>query len=251
MPSSLVFAALALAWIVVLVPMVARRRQEVRRTADSALAARVLRRGDAAMARARPEEVPAMPVASDRDNQEPSLDRRYRPGRGGFDPYAAELAARARYALRQRVVFGLLLTALASGLLAGFAMPVLWWLHAGVDLLLVSYLTYLRRQVHIEQDIRRRRLERARTRRAIESGRPQPSRPEASRPEAPRPEPHAPDNSHDATPPPRDEPAPAASAPLRPAVPPGAAIVDLDDEDPAFHDFDGDPPAPYRRAAGE
>ena len=51
MPSSLVFAALALAWLVILVPMVARRRREVVRTADSALAARVLdRRGGTASA---------------------------------------------------------------------------------------------------------------------------------------------------------------------------------------------------------
>src|SRR5262245_6164468 len=43
-PSSLIFAALAGAWLVVLVPMVAKRRREVVRTAESALAARVLRR---------------------------------------------------------------------------------------------------------------------------------------------------------------------------------------------------------------
>ena len=45
MPSSLIFAALAAAWLVVLVPMFARRRQEVSKTTDSALAARVVRRG--------------------------------------------------------------------------------------------------------------------------------------------------------------------------------------------------------------
>lgn len=45
MLSSLIFAALAAAWLVVLVPMFARRRQEVSKTTDSALAARVVRRG--------------------------------------------------------------------------------------------------------------------------------------------------------------------------------------------------------------
>ena len=177
MPSSLVFAALVLAWIVVLVPMVARRRQEVRRTADSALAARVLRRGDAAVARARPEEVPAMPAKPDHDEDyrgydQPQRDRHYRPGRGGYDPLAAELAARAKYAFRQRVVVFLLLAALATGLAGALVLPVCWWAHGGVDALLVAYLAYLRRQVRIEQEIRRRRLERARTRRAIESRRP-------------------------------------------------------------------------------
>src|SRR5829696_1125191 len=112
MPSSLVFAALALAWLVILVPMVARRRREVVRTADSALTARVLHRGghpgrragtDPAAGPLRREEVPmSEPMGGE-------ADRRYRPGRGGFDPEAAELAARARYGFRQRVVLGLLL----------------------------------------------------------------------------------------------------------------------------------------------
>src|SRR5829696_7078280 len=141
MPSSLVFAALAVAWIVVLVPMVARRRQEVRRTADSALAARVLPRGGVLPAgpgaRVRPEEVPDM---SETAYDEEPRQRRYRPGRGGFDPHAAELAARAKYAFRQRVVFGLLLTALATGLLAGLALALAWWAHGATDAILVSYL---------------------------------------------------------------------------------------------------------------
>src|SRR4051794_14599551 len=45
MPSSVIIVALAAAWLVVLVPMVARRRQQGARTADSALAARVVRSG--------------------------------------------------------------------------------------------------------------------------------------------------------------------------------------------------------------
>ena len=44
MPSSVVFAALVLAWLVVLVPVVARRRQMVPRYADADLSARVLPR---------------------------------------------------------------------------------------------------------------------------------------------------------------------------------------------------------------
>ena len=225
MPSSLVFAALAMAWIVVLVPMVARRRQEVRRTADSALAARVLRRGGATGARVRPpEEVPDM-------SDEPYQDepRRYRPGRGGFDPHAAELAARAKYAFRQRIVLCLLLTALASGLFAAFAVPVAWWLHGGADLLLVSYLVYLRRQVRIEQEIRQRRLDRAaRIRRAIEPRRAdQPADEDVEKPEPPQ------------------------RVPQRVVTPPGTAVVDLDDEDPGLCDLDGQIPTPYRRAVGE
>lgn len=230
MPSSLVFAALALAWLVILVPMVARRRREVVRTADSALAARVLPRGGRPGDTAGPVRREEVPMSEPTDDGQ--RDRRYRPGRGGFDPEAAELAARARYGLRQRVVLGLLLTALATGLLAGFALPLLWWGHAFIDLCLVSYLVYLRRQVRIEQEIRQRRAIRAaRARRALPRGSapaPAPARPAAE------PEPMA---------------APRAVRP--PVLHPGATIVELDDEDPAFHELDAESQPSYRRAAGQ
>jgi len=45
LPGEMRVVALAAAWLVVLVPMVARRRQQVARTTDSALAARVVRSG--------------------------------------------------------------------------------------------------------------------------------------------------------------------------------------------------------------
>lgn len=106
---------------------------------------------------------------SDREDQDrrheprnwrpPSI--RYRPGRGGYDPVAAALAARARYTFRQRMVFALVLIAVASALLAiGMKLPEVWWIHAGADLCLVSYLVYLRRQVRMEQAIRARRAAR-------------------------------------------------------------------------------------------
>ncbi|MHA6780205.1 divisome protein SepX/GlpR [Pseudonocardia saturnea] len=85
---------------------------------------------------------------------------RYRPGRGGFDPEAAAVTARARYAFRQRVVLGLLVTAVLSAVLAVVALPALWWLHVVVDLALVGYLVYLRRQVRMEETIRHRRAAR-------------------------------------------------------------------------------------------
>jgi hypothetical protein len=85
---------------------------------------------------------------------------RYRPGRGGFDPEAAAVTARARYAFRQRVVLGLLVVALLSAVLALVAVPALWWLHVVVDLALAGYLVYLRRQVRMEEAIRHRRAAR-------------------------------------------------------------------------------------------
>lgn len=85
---------------------------------------------------------------------------RYRPGRGGFDPEAAALAARARYAFRQRVVLGMLIAAAVTAVVAILAVPGVWWLHAGVDLALVGYLIYLRTQVRMEEAIRDRRAAR-------------------------------------------------------------------------------------------
>ena len=203
MASSLIFAALVAAWLIVLVPIFARRRQEVSRTTDAALAARVVRRGSdrppagaeaAATDRAREEH--AMPEhdrqragGNDVDDRyddryddgarydaEPDGDhddearpvhsddvragRRYRPGRGGFDPEAAALAARAKYARRQRTVLVLLLVAITTAVLAALVTSSLWWVHALVDLTLVGFLVYLRQQVRIESEVRERRLAR-------------------------------------------------------------------------------------------
>jgi hypothetical protein len=87
--------------------------------------------------------------------------RPYRPGRGGYDAEAAAAAARARYVVRQRLVLALVLLAVATGLLAGgMHLTGGWYLHAGVDVCLVGYLVYLRRQVRVEQTIRARRAAR-------------------------------------------------------------------------------------------
>jgi hypothetical protein len=85
---------------------------------------------------------------------------RYRPGRGGFDPDADAENARTRYAFRQRVVLALLVGALLTGVVAAAAMPVVWWAHSALDLALVTYLVYLRRQVRLETAIRERRATR-------------------------------------------------------------------------------------------
>src|SRR5205823_6133007 len=172
MPSSVIIVALAAAWLVVLVPMVARKRQQVARTADSALAARVVRSGSArnegqeefAMSdSAKPtveEDLAELEAELDADleDEEPEPDplpqpsrapraeserHGYRPGRGGFDPEAAEIAARAKYAFRQRVVVILLVTAVVTAAVAGFLIPLVWWAHGAADFVLVGYLGYL------------------------------------------------------------------------------------------------------------
>jgi hypothetical protein len=100
---------------------------------------------------------------SDDDESDVRWERpppRYRPGRGGYDPEADAETARARYAFRQRVVLLLLVCALLTGIAAAAAFPVVWWAHGAIDLALVVYLVYLRRQVRLEAAIRERRAAR-------------------------------------------------------------------------------------------
>lgn len=333
MPSSLIIVALVVAWLLVLVPIVARRRQEVFRTADSTLAARVVRSGGVRVA---VEEEPTMSTAeadterddefdsgrsdshvervdadddadefvdefsddvdeladgyldnhrTDRrrrqdpvdeaadddydsdddrdydsydsddeggyedgyesdydgaDDYEPRRSRPYRPGRGGFDPEAAAIAARAKYAFRQRVVVCMLLAAVVTAVGAVLALSMLWWAHAAIDAVLVGYLTYLRRQVRIENEIRQRRTARLGVSAPVEQD-------PLDYGEV--------DNAVD------DEAAhvvdeaperPPARPPMRPSRPrPGTVVVDTDDSDPIFDDLAEPDSLPYRRAVGE
>jgi hypothetical protein len=294
MPSSLVVVGLVLAWLVVLVPMIVRKRQEVSRTADSTLSARVVRSGaeDEEFAEHEAEEEAAMNDtgrveqdfrddvedddveeefaddlaedghgAADDDADDEMSDeftaryrqtayqdydygRRYRPGRGGFDPEAAAVIARAKYAFRQRVVLAMLIGAVATAVTAAVAVPTLWWGHGALDLALVSYLAYLRRQVRIETEIRERRLARMqRARRA----RPRPAEMPAQAEEPlyePEPEPEV-------DPTLRERVADGPAAPPAPVHPRGAVVVDIDDEDPAFDELEEPGSLPYRRAVGE
>ncbi|HWD06872.1 MAG TPA: gephyrin-like molybdotransferase receptor GlpR [Amycolatopsis sp.] len=281
MPSSLIIVALAAAWLVVLVPMVARKRQQVARTPSSALAARVVRSGARSEGQeeftvsdsAKPsveddlaeleaelgpdldaefdgefdgEESGPLPQSNATVREEPARPRAgYRPGRGGFDPEAAEIAARAKYAFRQRVVVILLVLAVATAAFAGFAMSVVWWGNVLVDLALVGYLVYLRRQVRIENEIRQRRMARYSSaprapRRAVE--RPEPAAEPVAEP--------AEDHVEVVEPPARREPVERKPSPLS-RIRRQAVVVDLDDEDPAFEELDEPGTSPYRRAVGE
>jgi hypothetical protein len=264
----LIIVGLVVAWLVVLVPMVARKRQEVARTAEATPAAPEARRDETSSSveeefampdAGHTETAPAQPegVAAAEDGYELEdgyddgydeyLDdeptpRPYRPGRGGFDAETAARVARAKYAFRQRVVLLLLLGAVGTAVAAVAVTPLIWWAHGALDLTLVGYLSYLRRQVRIEEDVRARRLARL----------------QAARRPAPRREPRA-----EAEPEAEAlaavavvEEEPRSALTPRPAVQPtqprpGTVVVDLDDEDPVFVELDGPGRMPYRRAAGE
>ncbi|MFS8104168.1 hypothetical protein LFM09_44350 [Lentzea alba] len=242
MPSSLIIVALVVAWLVVLVPMMARKRQESARSVG--------------------EEYDAMPDAEYDDihdidddyfDEEEYVERPFRRGRGGYDPETAALVAQAKYAFRRRVVAFLLVAAVATGVVAGVFYPVLWYGHAGVDILLVGYLTYLRRQVRIEEEIRARRLARLQQVRRRRATAPQPQ--VAETPSAPSvPAPAGPSAVEMAE---TTEVEVVDEKPALPPLPryehyvrPGTIPVDSDDEDPVFVELDGLESLRYRGAVG-
>ncbi|MFC0547216.1 divisome protein SepX/GlpR [Kutzneria chonburiensis] len=259
MPSSLIIVALVVAWLVVLVPMIARKRAEVAKTSDSALAARVLHGGTEDVEEEIDMNVDESETAITDDDYRDYEDtpRRYRPGRGGYDPEAAATAARAKYAFRQRMVLLLLVLSVLSALFAGLVMPIVWWGHGGVDLLLVGYLVYLRRQVRIENDVRERRQARMRGRDADEAEFVETEYDDEAEYDdyAPAETVAAPVDTAPVEPElseyedaPRSTP---ARAPYRPGPTlNGTVVVDIDDEDPAFEDLDLPHRRGYRRVAG-
>ncbi|HZA19148.1 MAG TPA: gephyrin-like molybdotransferase receptor GlpR [Pseudonocardiaceae bacterium] len=234
-PSSLIFAALAAAWLIVLVPMVAKRRQEVVRTAEAALASRVLRRPD--LPRAAPMHNREVFMIGERiTEREPALnERRYRPGRGGYDPEVAAQVARAKYVFRQRVVVGLVVAAIATVVLALTVSSLLWWVHAALDVTVIGYLGYLRLQVQIEEEVRQRRAARSAGSRAGVAAR-------SFSEEAPV------EAAHQEIAPAEESSARSASSP---ASHPTAVALDLDDEDPMFDELKPSFEPRYRRAVGE
>lgn len=253
MPNSILWIGLVVLWVFVLFPILADRHPRIRRTTDTALATRVLHRGDSKRRKgsgharkkrttrpyrkrhhandaedpmstsaeengtAADEEQPDEAVGdrpggfepesgadgtahdtesgegwdddeSDRDEESrsaehsetnvparippvratmraPDPELEYddedfvpsRRGRGGYDPEADAVARAARYTFRQRAVVALVLGAVLCGGLAVAVAPIFWWGCGGTVLSLVTYLGYLRKQVRIEQEIRRRR----------------------------------------------------------------------------------------------
>ncbi|GAB1515364.1 divisome protein SepX/GlpR [Actinophytocola sp. KF-1] len=284
MPSSLVVVALVVAWLVVLVPMIVRKRQEVAKTGDSELGARVLRSGNGeadtgaefegeldtfdteeaavheddavrddfeeelvANITEASEDVPDDdPGQADMSYYEDYPARRYRPGRGGFDPEAAAVIARAKYAFRQRVVLAMIIGAVLTAVGAAVFYTPLWWAHGAIDLVLVTYLGYLRRQVRIEDEIRERRLARMqRVRRAQALARPRYV-------EEPRTVEEYVEEVYQEEVEPETRRERVLDGPSAPVHHHGnAVVVDLDDEDPAFEDLDDPGNLPYRRAVGE
>ncbi|GHH54673.1 divisome protein SepX/GlpR [Lentzea cavernae] len=237
MPSSLIIVALVIAWLVVLVPMMARKRQESARSVG--------------------EEYDAMPDAEYDDihdidddyfDEEEYVERPFRRGRGGYDPETAALVAQAKYAFRRRVVAFLLVAAVASGIVAGVFLAKLWYAHAALDLLLVGYLTYLRRQVRIEEEIRARRLARLQQVRRRRATGPQQQQEAPAVAEIPQQAAEEPETTQVEVV--DDRPALPPLPRFEHHVRPGTIPVDSDDEDPVFVELDGVESLRYRGAVG-
>lgn len=165
-----------------------------------------------------------------------------RPGRGGFNPAAADQARAYRFRQRRRVALALLLIvaagAAAGWLGYGFGYPTA----VGGGVLLVLYFAYLRRQVRIEVEIRQRRLARLDRARQIRPGyRPSVAEQVYAHRTGEIPRPGVADEYR-------------VKSHVRSAVPPagyGRGVpVDLDDSDPVFDDLEYYRPAVYRRRAG-
>ncbi len=121
-----------------------------------------------------------------------------------YESKTAEAVSARKYRFRKRMVTSMGVALLASAALAYLVAPWAWWLCAAVGAVTVLYLGYLRRQTRIEEQLRRRRAQRIRrSRLGVEN---------------------AEDPELDVVP-----------ARLRR---PGAAVLEIDDEDPVFAHLD-------------
>lgn len=120
--------------------------------------------------------------------------------RNRYESKAAVAAAERKYRFRSRMLSGMALAILFTGIVAYALSPGMWWVCGTVSTISVLYLAYLRRQTRIEEQLRRRRAQRMmRSRHGVENT--------------------------------QDEEFDVVPSRLRR---PGAAVLDIDDEDPIF-----------------
>lgn len=146
---------------------------------------------------------------------------------------AAAVSAR-KYRFRTRVLMVMAAVMVVTAVLAFTVSPTLWWACGTTAAVTLLYLAYLRRQTRIEAQVRRRRQQRTARVRPLVDEQPAPRRPEVD----------------------------FTEFPTR-LQRPGAAVLEIDDEDPVFEHLDevpysrryyGRPQAPTRdlpRASGQ
>lgn len=118
-----------------------------------------------------------------------------------YESKAAVAAAERKYRFRSRMLSGMAVAILVTGVVAFTLASSMWWWFCGmISAASVLYLAYLRRQTRIEEQLRRRRAQRMmRSRHGVENT--------------------------------QDEEFDVVPSRLRR---PGAAVLDIDDEDPIF-----------------
>lgn len=141
---------------------------------------------------------------ADDERDEPVAEAIGAARRRRYESKTAEAVSARKYRFRKRMVTSLGVALLASAVLAYLVAPWAWWLCGVVGAITLLYLGYLRRQTRIEEQLRRRRAQRVRrSRLGVE-------------------------NTDD----PELDVVPAR---LRR---PGAAVLEIDDEDPIFEHLD-------------
>uniref|UniRef100_A0A5Q5CMH5 Transmembrane protein n=1 Tax=Mycobacterium sp. (strain JLS) TaxID=164757 RepID=A0A5Q5CMH5_MYCSJ len=141
---------------------------------------------------------------ADDERAEPAGDALGAARRRRYESKTAEAVSARKYLFRKRMVTSMAVALLASAVAAYLVAPWAWWLCGAVGAVTVLYLGYLRRQTRIEEQVRRRRAQRVRrSRLGVE-------------------------NTED----PELDVVPAR---LRR---PGAAVLEIDDEDPIFEHLD-------------
>jgi hypothetical protein len=152
------------------------------------------------------DDTSGIPIAGDAPlRAAPAHDRRHR-----FDPDKAAALAARKYASRMRVLLAMAVTLVASATTAFLLTTAAWGFFGVIAAATVLYLGYLRKQTRIEEQVRRRRVQRmARSQLGVENTY---------------------DHEYDVVP-----------ARLRR---PGAVVLEIDDEDPMFEHLDY---APYAR----
>ena len=136
-----------------------------------------------------------------------------------FESKTAAAVSARKYRFRKRVLLGMSLVWVATTVATVTVWPAGWWACGAAGTITILYLAYLRRQTRIEERVRRRRMQRmARSGVGVQN---------------------APDRSYD----------------MRSRLhQPGAAVLEIDDEDPTFEHLDYVPgPMEYHlpKAAGQ
>lgn len=135
------------------------------------------------------------------DDEQKLADSMSTARRSRYESKAAVAAAERKYRFRSRMLSGMAVAILVTGVVAFSLASSMWWWFCGmVSAASVLYLAYLRRQTRIEEQLRRRRAQRMmRSRHGVENT--------------------------------QDEEFDVVPSRLRR---PGAAVLDIDDEDPIF-----------------